>query len=185
MLDTFLSNPAAAAAGLFALVCLTIWPLFRARHSILLVQLGAGIGFATHYALLGIFAPSLVNVLGSVQTVAALFSTRSEALNRIGYGLIPLMVAVGVYFWTGPTSALCVAAMALIALGRMQRNEWTLRLFILAGGAFWTAHDYLVGSWIALTADVLSLTMGLFMLAGMVAAERPRPRPSLQATAAA
>lgn len=184
MLNSFLDNPPAAIAGLFALVCLTVWPLFRTRHGILLAQLGAGVGFATHYALLGIVAPSLVNVLGSVQTTAALFSTRSEALNRIGYGLIPLMIAAGIYFWTGPTSALCVTAMGLIALGRMQRNQWALRLLILAGGVFWTAHDYLVGSWIALTADVLSLTMGLAMLAGMAAAERPRTRPSLPAVAA-
>jgi hypothetical protein len=65
----------------------------------------------------------MVNVLGSVQTFAALFAARSEALNRIGYGLIPLMIAGSVYFWAGPSSALCVAAMGLIALGRMQKNK--------------------------------------------------------------
>lgn len=176
MLDLLLDNPAAAAAGFFALVCLTVCPLFRTRNGILLAQLGAGVGFASHYALLGIAAPSMVNVLGSVQSSAALFSTRSEALNRIGYGLIPLMIGAGIYFWTGPTSALCVAAMGLIALGRMQSSQWALRLLILAGGVIWSAHDYLEGAWIALTADVLSLTMGLAMLANMARAETLRPR---------
>ena len=183
MLDSFLDNPAAAAAGFFALVCLTVCPLFRTRSGILWAQLGAGVGFASHYALLGIAAPSLVNVLGSVQTGAALFSTRSEALNRVGYGLIPLMIGVGSYFWTGPTSALCVVAMGLIALGRMQENQWTLRLLILARGVFWSAHDYLEGAWIAHTADLLSLTMGVGMLASMALAENFRLRPRVEAAA--
>jgi hypothetical protein len=184
MLNSFLDNPAAAAAGFFALVCLAVWPLFRTRNGILLAQLGAGIGFTIHYALLGIAAPSLVNLLGSVQTSAALFSTRSTTLNRIGYGLIPLMIGAGIYFWTGPTSALCVAAMGLIALGRMQRNQWTLRLLILAGSVFWCAHDYLVASWIALGADLLSLTMGLAMLANLAFAETLRRRAAVPAKAA-
>jgi len=175
MLNSFLEYPAASAAGFFAFLCLAVWPLFRTRSGILVAQLGAGVGFACHYALLGIAAPSLVNMLGSVQTCAALFSTRSGAVNKIGYGMIPLMIGAGIYFWTGPTSALCVAAMGLIALGRMQRNQWSLRLLILAGGAFWSVHDYLVGSWIALAADLLSLTMGLAMLAKMAVTEARRP----------
>lgn len=183
MLDAFLDKPAAAAAGLVALMCLTVCPLFRTRSGILWAQLGAGVGFASHYALLGIAAPSLVNVLGSVQTGAALFSTRSEALNRIGYGLIPLMIGVGIYFWTGPTSALCVVAMGLIALGRMQDNQWALRLLILAGGVFWSVHDYLEGAWVALAADLLSLTMGVSMLVGMALTEAFRLRPRVEAIA--
>jgi len=185
MPSSFLDNPAASAAGFLALVGLTAWPLFSSRRGILLAQLGAGVAFACHYALLGIFAPSLVNVLGSVQTGAALFSTRSEAMNRIGYGLIPLMIGAGIYFWTGPTSALCVAAMGLIALGRMQTSQWTLRLLILAGGVFWSAHDYLVESWIALAADLLSLTVGLAMLAQMALAWMPRRRVPVHASVTA
>ncbi len=183
MLDSFLDNPAAATAGIFAMVCLTSWPLFRSRRGILLAQLGAGVGFATHYALLDLAAPSLVNVLGSVQTVAALFAPRSRALNRIGYGLIPLMMAAGIYFWNGPESMLCVMAMGLIAFGRMQDNQLALRLLILSGGVFWTVHDYLVESWIALTADIGAATLGiaaLFTMLFRVTIER-RPAPSLAA----
>jgi len=58
----------------------------------------------------------------------------------------------------------------------MQRNQWHLRLLILAGGAFWSVHDFLVGSWIALAADLLSLAMGLAMLTKMAVTETVRPR---------
>ncbi len=185
MLNSLLDNPTAAATGLFALICLSVWPLFRSRSGILLVQLGAGIGFACHYALLDMAAPSLVNVLGAVQTLAALFARRSTALNKIGYVLIPLMIGAGIYFWSGPTSALCVAAMGLIALGRMQDNQSALRLLILAGGVFWSVHDYLVESWIALTADVLSLAIGLAMLASMAVVPTARPRFAVSRIASA
>jgi hypothetical protein len=180
MLSSFLDNPAAAAAGFFALVCLTVWPFFRTRSGILVVQLGACVGFMTHYALLGLAAPSLVNLLGSFQTLAALFSTRSKMVNRMGYGLIPLMIAAGIHFWIGPTSALCVMGMGLIALGRMQTNQWTLRYLILAGGVFWSAHDFLIKSWIALAADIFSLIVGLVMLAGMALTDRPRTNARIQ-----
>ena len=44
----------AIMSGLFAASCLTIGPMFRSRHMILLAQLGAGLGFAAHYGFLGI-----------------------------------------------------------------------------------------------------------------------------------
>lgn len=165
MIDTLMATPAASAVGLVAFVCLSIWPLFSSRRSILLLQLGASIAFATHYGLLGLMAPSLVNVIGSAQTVAALAAPNNPILNRVGYVLVALMVATGIYFWTEPVSGLCVVAMGLIAIGRMQRNQVALRGLILGGGGFWLVHDYLVGSHIALGADVISLVIGSASLA--------------------
>ena len=66
----------------------------------------------------------------------------------------------------------------------MQRNQWHLRLLILAGGVFWSMHDFLVGSWIALAADLLSLAMGLAMLTNMAVTETVRPRAGAPAGAA-
>lgn len=166
MLDALLAAPGATLAGLGAFVGLTIWPSFTRRRDMLLAQLAAGALFATHYALLGVAAASLVNCLGCVQISAALFSGRSRALNSIGYALIPLMIAAGLVTWTGSVSALSVAAMSLIALGRMQQNLTAIRLLILAGGVFWMAHDYAVSSWIALAADIGSFVMGVAMLLG-------------------
>jgi hypothetical protein len=65
----------------------------------------------------------------------------------------------------------------------MQNNQLTLRLMILAGGVFWLAHDYLVGAWIAFSADVLSLTIGVGMLAHLALAETLRPRGGVSAPA--
>jgi hypothetical protein len=158
--------------------------MFRHRRLILLAQLSAGLFFAAHYLCLGIKVAAAVNLIGIVQTAAALFSGRSAAMGRLGYALIVLMALVGLCFWQGPISALSVAATSLIALGRMQSNEVRLRVLLLAGGGFWIMHDFLGEAWIALTADIGAATMGaavLFSLLFRVTIER---RASLPAPAA-
>ena len=162
-----LTENLAMAAGAVAFVSLVSWPLFKDRRTILLLQLMVGLSFASHYALLGITAAAVVNILGSVQTTAAIFADDSPAMRKLGYGLIALMIAAGLAFWTGPLSALCVIAMGLIAVGRMQSDPLKLRLICMSGGAFWMVHDFLAESWIAFSADTASLMIAIISLVRM------------------
>ena len=179
----------AVLTGIAAALCLTAAPLFRHRRTILLVQLAAGLCFSAHYLCLGITVAAAANMLGMVQTSAALFAARSTAMSWLGYALIGLMALAGLWFWEGPISGLSVAAMVLIALARMQSSELSLRLLLLAGGGFWVAHDFLGGAWIALAADIGALVAGaatLFLVLFRVTIEwrGPAPRgrlPALQA----
>jgi hypothetical protein len=93
--------------------------------------------------------------------------------------MIPFMILVGLVFWTGLVSAVSVAAMALIAVGRMQQSQPALRSLILAGGVFWIAHDYAIGAWIALAADTGCLIMGAAALAALYLRVRIEWRPPL------
>jgi hypothetical protein len=187
-LPTFLSlaqDAPAVLTGIAAALCLTAAPAFRSRRTILLVQLAAGLCFAAHYLCLGITVAAAANMLGMVQTGAALFAARSSAMNRLGYALIALMALTGLWFWQGPISGLSVAAMVLIALARMQSNEIHLRLLLLAGGGFWVMHDVMGGAWIAVAADIGALVMGgatLFLVLFRVTIEW---RPTVQPPAAA
>jgi hypothetical protein len=52
MLAVFAENPAAAGAGLIAMVCLASWPLFRARRTMLMTYIGNNLAFVVHYGLL-------------------------------------------------------------------------------------------------------------------------------------
>lgn len=173
--------------GVAAALCLATAPAFRARRAILLAQLAAALFFAAHYALLGIAVAGAVNVLSAVQTVAALFSTRSAAMSRLGYALICLMALVGLWFWQGPISAVSVAATVSIALARMQSGEVALRSLLLAGGCFWTVHDFAADAWIALAADVGALLMGVVALSSLLVRVTIewRPAPAPRAAAAA
>lgn len=158
--ETLLQDLPATFTGLAAAACLTAAPAFRSRRMILIVQLAAGVCFAAHYLCLGITVAALANMLGLVQTGAALFAARSAAMNRLGYALIGLMVVMGLFFWQGPVSGLSMAAMVLIALARLQPDEVHLRGLLIAGGLFWVAHDFLAAAWIALAADIGALVIG-------------------------
>ncbi len=174
-------DPAVLLTGLVAATFLTGAPMLRNRRTILLAQLGASLCFASHYALLGIAAASAANVLGSAQTLVALFAARSIAMNRLGYGLICLMILAGCLLWQGPISALSVTATALIAFGRMQQDEARLRLLLLAGGGFWIAHDFIAAAWIPLIADIGAALAGIVALGAMYISVSIswRPRPSM------
>ena len=165
MADFSNSLDLSTAAGIIAFIALVSWPLFRERRAILVVQLCAGIGFSLHYTFLGVAAAATVNVLGCVQTFAAIFSEESPAVRRLGYGLIGLMILAGVYFWAGPVSSLSVTAMVLIALGRLQSDPMKLRILAMTGGGFWMAHDFIVNSMIAFAADTASLAIAIFTFA--------------------
>ncbi len=172
------------ATGIAAALCLTAAPIFKSRQMILYAQLGAGLCFAAHYAGLGIAVAAAVNVLGSVQTLAALRAAQSPAMNRLGYALIVLMALVCLAFWQGPISAFSLAAMTLIALARMQTQELRLRLLLLAGGAFWTIHDVVGEAWIALAADIGAVTMGVLALLAIFVSIRIEWRPRIQVSPA-
>lgn len=178
-MEPLMENLPATLAGGVAALCLTASPTMNSRSGMLSVQLAAAIAFATHYAFLGVFAASAVNLLGCVQIGAALFAGQSRTLNSIGWILIPLMLLAGVHFWTGPVSAFSVAAMTLIAIGRMQQRQEALRILVIAGGVFWVAHDFAIGAWIAFAADIGCLITGALGFAALYVRVRLEWRPRL------
>lgn len=177
MLDLLLAAPVASAAGMTAAVLLIACPVLTSCNAILLAQLGVDAFFGLHYTFLGVTAAALICSFGAVQAFAVLFAARYPVLNRAGYALIPLIAAAGLWFWSGPVLILLIGAipvlilligaMSSIALARMQEKETDLRLMLLAGTILWTAHDAILGAWIALGADIASCLLGLVMLAAL------------------
>src|SRR6202043_255826 len=87
MLAVLVDNPAAAVAGLVAMVCFATWPLFQARWTMLMVYIGNSVGFALHYALLGHWTAVAMNGLMSVQTVVAIMLVHQPKLRWAYYAL--------------------------------------------------------------------------------------------------
>lgn len=172
-------------SGIAAAVCLTVGPVFRTRRAILLAQLGAALCFATHYATLGIAVAAAVNIIGSVQTGAAMMSARSAAMNWLGYALIALMALIGLWFWQGPISGLSVVAMTLIALARMQSDQIRLRVLLIAGGCAWLVHDFIGEAWIAFGAGVGAVVIGIAALLPLLVRVTIEWRPASRAPAVA
>jgi Bacterial inner membrane protein. len=189
MLAVMADNPVAAGAGLVAMVCLTVWPLFRARSAMLGTYVGNNLGFVAHYALLGHWTAAVMNGLMTVQTGVAIWLVRWPRLRWAYFALMPVLVGTSLATWEGLPSLLSLAATALSTLGGMQSNEIVLRGLLLSSTPFWAAHDLAVGSLPGLVADVLSMATGATMLLSSPAARtttmnaakllsRRVPRPS-------
>jgi Bacterial inner membrane protein len=164
MLALIVDSPATAGAGVFGMLCLAAYPLFRARPLLLATYLGNNLGFAAHYALLGQWTAAAMNMGLGVQTLVAIGLVRQPRLRWAYYALMPLLLAATAMTWQGWPSLLSATATALSTLGRMQRNETALRILMLASAPFWAAHDLMVGSLPGLVADFSCMATGAWML---------------------
>ncbi len=170
------SETLALLTGGIAFLTLVSSPLMRSRSAILMLQLCATVFFALHYACIGVMAACVVNLICTIQTMAAILAPESRKLNAIGWALIPVIMATAIIFWVGPVSILSSLATIALAVGRMQTDEYKLRFLIIIGGGFWIAHDYIVESWIALSADILTFAIGVGMLVSMMLADQQKSR---------
>jgi hypothetical protein len=178
MLAVLTANPAAASAGLVAMVCFVAWPLFQSRWMMLTAYIGNNLCFALHYALLGHWTAVAMNGLMSVQTVVAIMLVRQPRLRWAYFALMPVLALASVVTWQGGPSFLAAAATTLSTIGRMQTNDVILRVLLLAATPFWAVHDLIVGSFPGLIADVLSMATGATMLLRQSrCADRSDPRP--------
>jgi hypothetical protein len=164
MLTATIDNLIAAIAGLAAMACLAVWPLFRTRTAMLMIYIGNNLGFIMHYALLGHSTAVAMNGLMAVQTVVAIWLVRYPRLHLVYVTLMPAVAGATFVTWQGSPSFLSAAATTLSTIGRMQTNETALRLLLLASTPFWAAHDLVVGSLPGLIADLLSMATGAVML---------------------
>src|SRR5262249_4648640 len=128
MLAVMADNPAAAVAGLVAMVCFATWPLFRARWTMLMAYVGNNLGFTLHYALLGHWTAVTMNGLMRLQTVVAIIRVRQPRLRWAYYALMPVLVLAGVITWQALPSLLAATATTLSTIGRMQTKDVVLRL---------------------------------------------------------
>ena len=163
MLIVMINNPVAAGAGLAAMVCLAIWPLFRARSTMLMTYIGNNLALLCT-TLCSANGPRLMNGFMAAQTVVAIMLVRWPRLRWIYYALMPMLALASLATWHGLPSFLAATAATLSTIGRMQTNEVVLRVLLLASTPFWAAHDLVVGSLPGLVADLLSMTTGAAML---------------------
>ncbi len=164
MTATLIEQPFAAIWGILGMLCLVTWPLFRSRRTMLLVQLGIGVGFGVHYALLGAWTGALMNALSAIQVLAAIPIERRPKYRWIYYAIIPAIALASAYTWNGSPSVFAALAMLCLTIGRMQSNVLRLRILLLAAVPFWFTHDILVGSLPAVVADMATFATGAAML---------------------
>ena len=168
------------AAALVGMISLVVWPLFRTRQHMLLVQLAHLGGCALHYGIEGAATATMVISLSAAQVVSSLMWGADPRRKWVGYGMIPATVCASMLTWSGSPSLLAATGTLLIAIGRVQVDAGALRVLVLAGMPFWLAHDIMIGSPLVV-ADLLSIAMGMMAILRVKGeSDRPQLRPSFR-----
>ncbi len=162
MLPVIDGNPVAIAAAGFGALCLISWPFFPNRRLMLLVQLGIGLGFGAHYALIGAGTAAVANWLSALQVALSLRLPATGCWRWVPASLlIAAMLVAGLLTFAGPSSMCAMAGTVILAIGRMQSDELRLRIWVMAGTIPWLVHDLLVASPIAVV-DAVGIATALF-----------------------
>lgn len=156
-----------------------LWPFFRSRTGMLLVQLVPCLCFALHFAMVGAPTAAALNGLAALQVVAAL-ALGGQLAFRIAYLLIlPVIAAVMAFTWSGLPSAFAAAGMALISLARYQTQVARFRGTMLVALPCWFVHNSLVGSVPGMISDVTGIVVnGWMLMRGTGISTPPTPIPS-------
>lgn len=178
-LDLTLDASLAPAFGMIGLAGQLGWPMLRHRRPILTVQLGIACAYASQYALMGERTGALVCLIGAMQTCITLIAGDRPVLRWTGLLFIPLVLALGLLTWAGPTSALAMTACCLIMLGRMQSDLLAMRAVMFAATPFGILYDLSVGALPALCGALLSAALAAIALRREWLA-RARPQFTLQ-----
>jgi hypothetical protein len=178
MIEGFMEAPVANAFGVLGAVCGAIWPLFRTRRSMLLVQSLIAAGISVHYILLGAYTGAMVNMLAGLQALAAIPLGHRPEFRKVYLLTLPLL-AVGVAAtWSGLPSVFAACGMALVSLGRYQIDTMRFRLLLFASIPFWMGHNALVWSVPGLISDALG---AVFVSFTILRERRALRRPVAQA----
>jgi len=170
---TLLIDPAAAPVfGLAGLAAQLAWPLFKTRERMLGVQLGAACCYAASYALIGQATATALCLTGAIQTTVALLAGDRPWLSRMGYGFLPVVLALGALTWSGLPTLFALAACCLTMIGRMQADTARMRGVQLTASPFGAAHDATVGAWPCLAGAFLTFTVAAAALRRELASRR-------------
>lgn len=157
---TQIIDPAFAPVfGLAGLAAQMVWPLFRTRETILMVQLGSVCSYAASYALMGQTSATATCLIGAIQTTIALIAGNRPWLSQAGYAFIPAVLILGLMTYSGLPTLLVIAACSLSMIGRMQRDPLRMRSVQMSATPFGATHDLVVGAWPAAMGAVVSFTI--------------------------
>lgn len=175
---------AAQLIGFCGTVGGVLWPFFRSRAGMLLVQLVPCLCFAVHYAMVGAPTASALNGLAALQVVAALAIGARPAFRIVYLAILPVIAAVMAVTWTGLPSVFAAGGMALISLARYQTRVAPFRGIMLVALPCWFVHNSLVGSVPAMIADVTGIVVNAWMLLRGTGLAPSSPTPMPPAAAA-
>lgn len=152
----------AAIFGCSGLASVLIWPFLSCHRQIILVQVLGAISFALYFGFEGALLASASCLISSGQLAA-----RRLCANRISivpifaasFGILLILASLG---HGGMLVYLAVAGSCFGTLARLQTSTVRMKALFLAGAPLWLLHNLLLGAYLAIVVDVVSmLTNGI------------------------
>jgi hypothetical protein len=148
MIDT-LFNPIIQLVGFAAMIVGLLSYHPKHKKTILKSQLIANALWVIHFAGVGAFTGSALNLGSAVR--AFVFNTKQAQKKKRSLGIfwavIVLISVLSFISWQGPLSLLPFAGMLISTTAFWQRNPQYIRLLLLATGPFWFTYNCLSGSY--------------------------------------
>ena len=170
--------------GIFGFTATIISFQCKSRKRLLLLQLLSTTCWTLHFALLGAWSGSLLNVVGMARCIV--FSSRGED-NRMGrladwVGWVPVFIvlsaAATALTWTGWICILPFIGMILTTFALRARTSGTIRLLNLPNDPLWLIYNAMSGSISGVITEVCIICS---ILIGMLRHDVPQLREKLRA----
>ena len=162
----------ASLLGYSGVLCNIVWPLFRGRTTMLIVQGLGAVGFALHYLFLGAETASLLLTMAALQAFVAIPLGKRAGFRVVYLATIPAIALIMALSWHGTASLFASLGLATISLGRYQLDVVRFRALLVACIPFWVVHNLIVWSVPGLMSDATSFAAGAWMLAVTMREER-------------
>lgn len=162
MTDIFTQTPWVVQLIGFVAVCFSFAIFqFNNRKKMLHVSMFGQILYAIHFALLGAFTGSLMNIIGAVRSyLFARIDTKKKPM--ILFYVFVSMYLIALFFtWKGPISVLPVIGMISGTIAFWQTNPRHIRMIGLISPPLWFTYNFISGSYPGMLAEVVLLSSNL------------------------
>ncbi len=137
------------------------------KRNLILVFLGlAQMCFIVHFALLGVWTASAMNIVGAIRTFFFVFRGRKKWMDSdiVMYTFIFLFFIAGILSWQNWLSLLPIMAMAIETVGLWQENPRKIRSIVIIPRPLWLTYNVIHGSYAGVLTElfvVVSLVTGI------------------------
>ncbi len=154
------NNLIAQGIGMVGLVFAIISFQNNKRNLILFFLGMAQMCFIIHFALLGVWTASAMNIVGSTRTFFFMLRGRKKWMDSdvVMYIFVCLFFIAGILSWQNWLSLLAIMAMAIETVGVWQKNPRKIRFIVIIPRPLWLTYNVIHHSYAGVLTELFVIT---------------------------
>ena len=131
------------------------------KRNLILVFLGfAQMCFIAHFALLGVWTASAMNIVGAARTFFFMLRGKKRWMdsNIVMYTFISLFFIAGILSWQNWLSLLPIMAMAIETIGVWQKDPKKIRFIVIIPRPMWITFNVIHSSYAGILTELFVIT---------------------------